>query len=426
MIRSVCFRRHSPTQKTAIAITAALSWISGYHPPFLKRCGLSLNAIRQQLQTRTLKSSDALFARQQADIEAQIRQLQLLHARICAKRKTLAPLLKGSDAPPIRQIVTQGHVLLCEPVDPPYQLSDISIATKRCFSRAFHQQLPIHFQIGVSVPLAHLRNDRCMEATLAFLPMDASAAAHADLVLPEGTCVIGTHHGRYDQIHHTYAQIFAFCKQQHLTIVSDSYEFCLHDHLTEPTNRNTSPRSSSMSTQQMQPMVAELTRKRDLRFWSAFVKMLNRRNSTMTFAEKIYQLRRQNGWSQEDLAQRLHVSRQSISKWENALSMPEGTKLSEIARLFQISLDELLSEDPIASPFASAYCSLQWDIAHLQEAEDFLKAVRKIAHSCGISFLFCMLSPFLLLYHPSPNINLFPTAASANRWPPGWVLFPLH
>ena len=35
-----------------------------------------------------------------------------------------------------------------------------------------------------------------------------------------------------DQIHHTYAQIFAFCKQQHLTIVSDSYEFCLHDHLT--------------------------------------------------------------------------------------------------------------------------------------------------------------------------------------------------
>lgn len=34
----------------------------------------------------------------------------------------------------------------------------------------------------------------------------------------------------------------------------------------------------------------------------------------MTFAEKIYQLRRQNGWSQEDLAQRLYVSRQSISK----------------------------------------------------------------------------------------------------------------
>ena len=126
--------------------------------------------------------------------------------------------------------------------------------------------------------------------------------------------------------------------------------------------------------------------------------MLNRRNSTRTFAEKIYQLRRQNGWSQEDIAQRLHVSRQSISKWENALSMPEGTKLSEIARLFQISLDDLLSEDPIASPFASAYCSLQRDIAHLQEAEDFLKAVRKIAHSCGISFLSCMLSPFLLLY----------------------------
>ena len=75
----------------------------------------------------------------------------------------------------------------------------------------------------------------------------------------------------------------------------------------------------------------------------------------MTFAEKIYQLRRQNGWSQEDLAQRLHVSRQSISKWENALSMPEGTKLSEIARLFQISLDELL---PSAREYGEHHLSI--------------------------------------------------------------------
>lgn len=198
----------------------------------LKRCGLSLKEIQQQLQTRTLQSSEALLARQQADIEEQIQQLQLLHDRIRYKRETLAPLLKGDGTPPIHHTIAQARALLCEPVAPPYQLSDISIATKRCFSRAFHQQLPIHFQIGVRVPLAHLRDDRCMEATTAFLPMDLSAAAQADQLLPEALCVIGFHHGRYDQIQHTYAQIFAYCKHQQLTVCSDSYEFCLHDHLT--------------------------------------------------------------------------------------------------------------------------------------------------------------------------------------------------
>ena len=43
----------------------------------------------------------------------------------------------------------------------------------------------------------------------------------------------------------------------------------------------------------------------------------------MIFADKLMNLRKKNGWSQEELAEKLNVSRQTISKWEGALSMPD-------------------------------------------------------------------------------------------------------
>ena len=65
----------------------------------------------------------------------------------------------------------------------------------------------------------------------------------------------------------------------------------------------------------------------------------------MTFAEKIYQLRRQNGWSQEDLAQRLHVSRQSISKWENGKGMPDYALIQPLCEALDIRISELIEGD---------------------------------------------------------------------------------
>lgn len=65
----------------------------------------------------------------------------------------------------------------------------------------------------------------------------------------------------------------------------------------------------------------------------------------MTFGEKLYQLRRTQGLSQESLAEKLHTSRQAISKWENDNGYPETEKLILIAKLFHVSLDELLIEE---------------------------------------------------------------------------------
>lgn len=60
--------------------------------------------------------------------------------------------------------------------------------------------------------------------------------------------------------------------------------------------------------------------------------------------EKLYQLRRSRGLSQEQLAERIGVSRQTISKWEGGLSTPDLEKLIALADCFEISVDELVRE----------------------------------------------------------------------------------
>ena len=61
----------------------------------------------------------------------------------------------------------------------------------------------------------------------------------------------------------------------------------------------------------------------------------------MKFSEKLLSLRKQKGLSQEDLADKLNVTRQTVSKWELDQTVPDMNKLVEISKLFEISLDEL-------------------------------------------------------------------------------------
>lgn len=62
----------------------------------------------------------------------------------------------------------------------------------------------------------------------------------------------------------------------------------------------------------------------------------------MTFAEKLIELRKARGWSQEELGERLGVTRQTVSKWELGSTTPEMEKLAAMSDLFGISLDELV------------------------------------------------------------------------------------
>ena len=64
-------------------------------------------------------------------------------------------------------------------------------------------------------------------------------------------------------------------------------------------------------------------------------------------SEKIYSLRRKNGLSQEQLAEKIGVSRQAVSKWEGGLSTPELDKLRALSECFQITMDELTENQTI-------------------------------------------------------------------------------
>ncbi len=59
----------------------------------------------------------------------------------------------------------------------------------------------------------------------------------------------------------------------------------------------------------------------------------------MKLAEKIMTLRKQRGWSQEELAQQLSVSRQSVSKWESGASVPDLDKILKMSEIFDVSTD---------------------------------------------------------------------------------------
>jgi len=69
----------------------------------------------------------------------------------------------------------------------------------------------------------------------------------------------------------------------------------------------------------------------------------------MTLGEKLQNARKVKGYSQEDLAYKLNVSRQAVQKWESGRALPETSKLSQISSLLDISLDYLLKEEEQAS-----------------------------------------------------------------------------
>ena len=110
----------------------------------------------------------------------------------------------------------------------------------------------------------------------------------------------------------------------------------------------------------------------------------------MEFNNKLYELRKQKGFSQEELANRLNVSRQTISKWEVGESTPDMEKLVAISDLFEISLDELvLDKKEETNPLATEQIvksGLYSDIKEHVLTEDNKKKTRKGLKILAIGF----------------------------------------
>ena len=65
----------------------------------------------------------------------------------------------------------------------------------------------------------------------------------------------------------------------------------------------------------------------------------------MILADKIIRLRKRNGWSQEELAAKMNVSRQAVSKWEAAQTTPDLEKILQLGNLFGVTTDYLLKDE---------------------------------------------------------------------------------
>lgn len=118
----------------------------------------------------------------------------------------------------------------------------------------------------------------------------------------------------------------------------------------------------------------------------------------MIFAEKLIQLRKKAGWSQEELAEQMNVSRQSVSKWEGAQSVPDLEKMIRLSRLFGVTTDYLLKDEieEEGAPAVSEEASSRRYVS-LQEANAFLNAKTITSRTIAYGVFLCILSPICLL-----------------------------
>lgn len=199
----------------------------------LKKCGLSLQAIKELLEHYTTESSLRVLTQQVQVLDRQMEELRMVRSRLaqrCVQLERAGLHREGGNQPRVEKLPAQ--LLLIRPVEPPFTLREISIATKQCFAQAFQEQLPIYFQSGVTVPLERIRAGRYTEASAAFLPIEGTDRAENLLQLPEGLGASIYHRGDYPSIGRSYRRLLEFCQAEKLEIRSDSYEFCINDYIT--------------------------------------------------------------------------------------------------------------------------------------------------------------------------------------------------
>lgn len=140
----------------------------------------------------------------------------------------------------------------------------------------------------------------------------------------------------------------------------------------------------------------------------------------MILAEKIINLRKKNGWSQEELAEKLGVTRQSISKYEGAQSIPDLDKILKLSEIFGVTTDYLIKDELEEEEYAPSQMheneSESDRSVHkvtMEMANEYLQIIDWSAGKTAFATMLCILSPIVLLmlgamsempdYHISEN-----------------------
>ena len=133
----------------------------------------------------------------------------------------------------------------------------------------------------------------------------------------------------------------------------------------------------------------------------------------MILADKIISLRKKAGWSQEELAEQLGVTRQSVSKWEGAQSVPDMDKVVQMSRLFGVTTDYLL-KDEIEEQAAALVEESPLRRVTMGQAADYLARRRAAAPKVAFAVLLCVVSPVtLLLLSAMSEAQRFPISENA-------------
>lgn len=116
----------------------------------------------------------------------------------------------------------------------------------------------------------------------------------------------------------------------------------------------------------------------------------------MILADKIIELRKKAGMSQDELAELMDVSRQSVSKWEGAQSIPDLSKILKMSEIFGVSTDYLLKDDfdkPAPEVSETITDSKPLRRVSMEEANKFLVANERSAFKIAVGVALCILSP---------------------------------
>ena len=141
----------------------------------------------------------------------------------------------------------------------------------------------------------------------------------------------------------------------------------------------------------------------------------------MILADKIINLRKKNGWSQEELAEKLGVTRQSISKYEGAQSIPDLDKILKLSEIFGVTTDYLIKDELEEEEYAPSQMQENESESDrsvhkvtMEMANEYLQIIDWTAGKTAFATMLCILSPIVLLmlgamsempnYHISENV----------------------
>lgn len=160
----------------------------------------------------------------------------------------------------------------------------------------------------------------------------------------------------------------------------------------------------------------------------------------LQIATKLQQLRKENGYTQEELADILGISRQAVSKWERAESSPDTDNLISLAKLYKVSLDEILQindtdkqiDNKNTDKLVEALDSTSVVVITLSYL--IFSAIFDIWHPLWIIFLFIPINSTLIhaIYKKNANYFAYPILVLAiyllfsfiyNIWHPLWIIF---